>query len=88
MTLELLIQWAVLPALGLAFGLTVLRLLRGPSAEDRVIALDTLAIIGIGMAATLAILNGQPELGDEVLVIALVAFLGTLAYARYLERSA
>ena len=88
MTLDGLILWLVLPMLGTAFGLTVYRLLRGPSAEDRVVALDALAVTGIGLAATLAIVNDQSELGDELLVIALVAFLGTLAYARYLERNA
>lgn len=88
MTLEGLILWVVLPMMGAAFALTVFRLLRGPTPEDRIVALDGLAIAGIGLAAVLAILNQQSQLGDELMVIALVAFLGTLAYARYLEREA
>jgi multicomponent Na+:H+ antiporter subunit F len=86
MSLEPLVLYLVMPLLGLAFVLSAVRVFRGPSAADRVIALDTAAMAGIGLAATIAILADQAELGDEVLVIALVSFLGTVAYARYVER--
>ncbi len=86
MTLESLITWAVLPLLGVAFALGTFCVLRGPTSADRVVALDTLASIGLGLAAALAVLTDQAALGDVVLVVALVSFLGTIAYARFLEQ--
>lgn len=88
MTLEQLILFGVLPLLGLAFVLATSRVFIGPSLADRVVALDTAAVVGIGVAATLAVLGGQAVIGDAVLVIALVSFLGTVAYARFLEKRA
>lgn len=88
MTLEHLILFGVLPVLGLTFVMACARVFIGPSLADRVVALDTAAVVGIGVAATLAVLGGQAVIGDAVLVIALVSFLGTVAYARFLEKRA
>lgn len=85
MTLVALIDFGVLPLLGAALLLSAYRVLRGPTPADRVVGLDLLAVTGIGVACAVAVRNDQPALGDVVPVIALVAFLGTLAYARFLE---
>lgn len=69
---------ALLPAL--------VRLLRGPSLPDRVVALDVMTTTGIAIAAVYAISAGQPALLDVAIVVALVSFLGTVAFATYLER--
>lgn len=76
----------VLPALGLAFVLAGFRALRGPHAADRVLALDLAGFVLVGGAAGLSIVTEQPVLLDVALVVALVAFLGTLALARLVER--
>ena len=85
MTLEALIDFGVLPLLGAALLLSAYRVLRGPTAADRVVGIDLLALTGIGVACAVAVRDDQVALGDVVLVIALVAFLSTLAYARFLE---
>ena len=85
MTLDALIDFGVLPLLGAALLLSAYRALRGPTAPDRVVAMDLLAANGIGIACALAVRDDQVVLGDLVLVISLVTFLGTLAYARFLE---
>jgi multicomponent Na+:H+ antiporter subunit F len=63
----------------------IARLLRGPSLLDRVVALDVLAVLVVGMIAVAAIRTDQPALIDVALALALVAFLGTVAFARFLE---
>ncbi len=77
----------VLPVLVLALALSAVRLLRGPSLADRVVALDLMTTLAVGIAAVAAIVADQAVFLDVALVLALVAFLGTVAFARYLERT-
>jgi multicomponent Na+:H+ antiporter subunit F len=74
--------------LALAMMLAFLRLVRGPSLPDRVVALDLIAVIAVGMIAVVQIQTHEPMLLDSAIVLALIAFLSTVAFARYLERGA
>lgn len=69
-------------SLALAFGL--LRLMRGPTLPDRIVALELVATIFVGMVAVYAIGSRQPVYLDVGIVLALVAFLGAVAFARFL----
>jgi len=71
---------------GLALFLTFIRLVRGPTLPDRVVALDLIGVLAVGMIAAYDIATNQPVLLDTATVVALVAFLGTVAFARYLEK--
>jgi len=62
------------------------RLLHGPSTPDRVVSLDLIAALTIGIIATYSIVSGQPVFLDAAVVMALISFLGTVAFAKYLER--
>lgn len=75
-----------LPMLSVALLLAFVRLVRGPSLPDRVVALDLMTILAAGTTAVYAIATGQPVFLDVALVVALISFLGTVAFARYLER--
>ena len=75
-----------LALVGLAMFLTFVRLVRGPTLPDRVVALDLMGVLAVGMIAAYAVAADQPGLKDPAAVVALVGFLGTVAYARYLER--
>ncbi len=75
-----------LAMLSVALFLAFTRLVRGPSLPDRVIALDLIAILAVGFIAVYDIAVDQPAFLDAATVLALLAFLGTVAYARYLER--
>ena len=86
MTASSFVAWVVLPLLSLALLLVFVRLLRGPTLPDRVVALDLLSILGLGICAALAVATGQALLLDVALVTALVGFLGTVAFASYVER--
>lgn len=67
--------------------LAFVRLVRGPSVPDRVVALDLIAVLVVAIVATYNIATDQPVLFDAAIVLALVAFLGTVAFAYYVERS-
>lgn len=71
---------------GLAMFLAFARLVLGPSLPDRVVALELIGLIAVGVIAAYDILTQQPLLLDAATVVALVSFLGTVAFARYVER--
>ncbi len=62
------------------------RLIRGPSLPDRVVALDVMGTVAIGVIALYALESGEVVFLDVALIVALVAFLGTVAFAFYVER--
>lgn len=87
MITHLAIWYVVLPMLSLAAVLSTVRLLRGPSLPDRVVALDLLAIVAIALLAAFAVAVEQPVFIDIILAIGLLAFLGTVAFATYIEQT-
>lgn len=74
----------------LAFGilLAVVRLLRGPTLPDRVVAIDLIATQAVAMLASSAIAFDEPALLQPALVLTLIAFVGTVAFARYVAKRA
>ena len=71
-------------ALGAVF--TFVRLVRGPTLPDRVISIDLIGILIVCVLVVVAGDSGQQAFLDVAIVIALISFVGTVAYARYLER--
>ena len=67
--------------------LALYRVVRGPRHADRIIALDLLSMLIVALAALYAVSSGHEAFLDVAIAYALVAFLGTVAFARYLERS-
>jgi multicomponent Na+:H+ antiporter subunit F len=66
--------------------LAVVRLRLGTSLAMRVVALDLMASLSVGFIASYAVVTNQPLLLDVALVVALVTFLGTVAFAYYIEK--
>lgn len=73
-------------ALTLAMALAVLRMIRGPRAQDRVLALDTLYINAMLFFLTLGIRTGSVFFFEAALVVAMLGFVATLALAKFLMR--
>jgi len=73
--------------LAIALVLSFFRLLKGPTIPDRVVALNLISMILMGLITLFAILNEQSVFIDVVGVIALVSFLGTIAYVVHLEKA-
>jgi multicomponent Na+:H+ antiporter subunit F len=82
------VEPVVFVMIGVALLLVFVRLARGPSLSDRAIALDLMAVLAVSLIAMVAFEADQPIFLDAAIVLALVAFLGTVAFARYLERRA
>ena len=77
-----------LGVLSLALGLALLRLVRGPTLPDRVVALELVATIFVGVVAVYSIASRQPVFLDVAIVLALVGFLGAVAFARFISQGA
>ena len=75
-----------LSALAVGGALCGLRVARGPSLPDRVLALDSLLVVGVAGVAVDASRTGSGLYVDVLLVVALVAFLSMTAAARFIER--
>lgn len=86
MNLQDLIFFFILPVLTMAMLLAFVRLVRGPSLPDRVVALDLMATIVIGIVSVYSIATGQSAYLDVAVILALIAFLGTVAFAYYIQR--
>jgi multicomponent Na+:H+ antiporter subunit F len=72
----------VMAAVVLAF----LRLARGPSLSDRVVALDMMTVLIVAFCGLFAISTGVSAFLDVAAIVALIGFLATVALARYVER--
>ncbi len=72
--------------LGAGLLVCLIRLIKGPSLPDRVVALDLMAILMVGLMAVDALATGHMLPLRAAVVVALLAFLGTIAFARYLEK--
>ncbi len=66
--------------------LTLWRLILGPSAADRVIAMDLLSLLVVAFLVALSIHTGESSYLDVAIAYACIAFLGTIALARFVQR--
>jgi len=73
-------------AVGLALLLNLYRLLRGPAAPDRIIALDTAYVNSIALLVLYGVQEGSTVYFEVAVLIALVGFVGTVMLAKYLLR--
>ncbi len=86
MTLSDFAVYVILPVLALAVVIVFARLVRGPSLPDRVVAIDLMNTLGIGIIATYAVATNHSAFLDVASAMALISFLGTVAFAYYIER--
>lgn len=84
------LQWIValwvMPALGLSFVPAFIRLVKGPTLPDRVVALDFMATVVVGLIGAWAVATDEPVFIDVAILVALLSFLGTAAFAYWIER--
>lgn len=75
-----------LACIALAVLLNLYRLLRGPTASDRILALDTMVINAIALIILFGIMEKTTVYFEAALLLAMVGFVGTVAYAKFLLR--
>lgn len=72
--------------LSLSIILIFIRLILGPTLPDRVVALEMLASVIVALIGAYAIFTKQSSFIDVAIVMALIAFLAAIGFARFLER--
>ena len=72
-----------LGVLTISFLLVVVRVVKGPSLPDRILALDMLVAVAIGFIAVLGVRSGFTLYVDIAIALGLVGFLATVAFARF-----
>ena len=77
---------AALVILVLAMGCSLVPVLRGPTAQDRVLALDCLALNGMLLMLVLGIHQGSSNYFEAALLIALLGFVSSMAMAKFILR--
>ncbi|MFZ0611401.1 MAG: cation:proton antiporter [Desulfobacterales bacterium] len=70
-----------------SIALAFVRLVKGPAAADRIVALDLISFLTVAFIAAYSIYARETSFLDVAIAYALIAFLGTVALARFLMRS-
>lgn len=73
---------------GIAIAITFTRILLGPTFSDRVIAMDVIGVNLISAMAIVSILYQTKAFLDVMLILAILAFISTIAFSKFLERGA
>ena len=86
MSTQAYLQYVIIPILILSELMVFFRFLKGPSVIDRVVALDLVVTIGIGIISIYSMITDTSNFLDIAMILALIAFLGTVAFSYYLEK--
>lgn len=78
--------WISFTLLSIALVLAFIRLVRGPSLPDRVVALELMATLTVGFIGVQAVSSERFSFLDVAMVLTLTAFLAAVGFARYLEK--
>ncbi|MCC3355739.1 Na(+)/H(+) antiporter subunit F1 [Bacillus sp. REN16] len=62
------------------------RVIKGPSIPDKVIALDAIGVNLVGITSIISIILRSNSFLEVILLIAIVAFVGTVAFSKFLEK--
>ena len=76
----------VMVAVGVGMLLALWRLVRGPTAPDRILALDTLYVSTIAQLVLLGMLDETETYFEIALIIAMLGFFGTVVLSKYVIR--
>ena len=85
MSIDNYVTYIIMPIFGLAVMLVFFRFLKGPHIVDRVVALDLTITIGVAIISVYAMIVRNEAFLDDAMILALIAFLGTVAFAYYLS---
>ncbi len=83
------LTWSIIAAqilLGLAMACALYRILRGPRAQDRVLGFDSLYVNAMLLLLAFGIQSGGTLYFEAALIVALLGFVSTVAFAKFLLR--
>ena len=78
--------WIAFGAVAIAQIMAMIRLMIGPGTGDRILALDTMVVNAIGLIVLLGMAQGTRIYFEVTLIIAMLGFVSTVAYARFVLR--
>ncbi|ATP38703.1 Na(+)/H(+) antiporter subunit F [Solibacillus sp. R5-41] len=70
----------------IAIAISLFRVIKGPSLPDRAIALDTIGVNLISAIAIISIVLKTKAFLEAILILGILAFIGTIAFSKYIER--
>lgn len=82
----MILFWISLILIVIAMALFVYRLIKGPTAPDRVIALDAMGVTLISVVGLLSLLVGTSFYLEIILLLAILSFIGTVAFSKFIEK--
>ncbi|WP_087973755.1 Na(+)/H(+) antiporter subunit F1 [Oceanobacillus rekensis] len=71
---------------GIAIAISAYRIIAGPSLPDRVVALDMIGVMLVSSIAIISVLQGTKAYLEVILILAILAFISTIAFSKYIER--
>lgn len=77
---------AALTLYGIGIAISVYRIIIGPSLPDRVVALDMIGVMLVSSIAIISVLQGTKAYLEVILILAILAFISTIAFSKYIER--
>ena len=80
MSLDTYLIYIIMPILCVAIILVFIRFIKGPSIVDKVISLDLIITIGVGVIGVFSIISKNSNFLDVAMILALIAFLATVAF--------
>lgn len=86
MNIAFIVLIATFVAVAISQVLCLLRLIMGPTPGDRVLAIDTMTINAIGLIVLVGVAQGSQIYFEGALIFAMLGFVSTVAYARFLLR--
>jgi len=80
------LYYIILPLLSISILLVFVRFMKGPKIVDRVLSLDLIITIGLGIITVYSMISKEATFLDIAMILALIAFLSTIAFSYYLEK--
>ncbi|MBT2599569.1 Na(+)/H(+) antiporter subunit F1 [Oceanobacillus kimchii] len=77
---------AALTLYGIGIAISAYRIIIGPSLPDRVVALDMIGVMLVSSIAIISVLQGTKAYLEVILILAILAFISTIAFSKYIER--
>ncbi|XKE95868.1 Na(+)/H(+) antiporter subunit F1 [Metaplanococcus flavidus] len=82
----MMFYWISLAIISVAFAGLLVRLVKGPTVADRVVALDALGISLVSIIALLSLIIETEFFLEIILLLSILSFIGTAAFAKFIER--
>lgn len=78
--------WVAISLIAICMVLMVYRMVKGPDASDRVVALDAIGVALISLVGLFSIMADTSYYLEIILLLAILSFIGTVAFSKFIEK--